>query len=212
MVTDAECQVRLPHGEGFIIEDDDRSQTPRFLADAMRNIGLSVRRRAPTSSWFALIGLHSIIGSVAIYRADCSSSKSEPHAPNPVLTSILRRLDTWYGGLEPSIRLIDRCGVVLGAAAMGADETLSESPHSIVVMIHGLLVYHGAECVLLGPPGNVVTESWWSSQSAVRWKQALLRSGMVMRAMSSAGENGKLSTPFHVFNVHVIVSSLGCCV
>ncbi|KAI9000336.1 hypothetical protein DFJ74DRAFT_697468 [Hyaloraphidium curvatum] len=98
---------------------------------------------------------------------------------------------------------MDREGVVLGAAARGADASMHESPRSTVVLIHALLIYHAAECMLLAPPGNRISREWDRGTAAARWKEGCLRSGAVLKMMASAGEEGKLSTPFHVFNVHI---------
>lgn len=201
MISDSECQLRMPKGEGFRVEE---APTPRYLADAMKNIGVESRRQAPTSAWFSLMGLHSIIGSITVYRSECASSRSEPYLPNPVLTSLLRRLDTWYAGLDPSVRLMDRQSIILGSAAIGADASLTESPRSTVVLIHGLIIYHAAEGQLTAPPGHKITAAWEESESAERWRQSCLRTGCVVRLMLSAGEESKLSTPFHIFNVYIV--------
>lgn len=232
LIADAECRGRLPVGEGFLHDDQDpspTSQKPHYIADAMANLDVKFQRTAPRSAWFSLIGLHGIIGSITVYvscwavlvprirdfelgadifrllfqRAECVASRTEPYIPNPVLEQLQKRLQTWYDGLDPSVRLMDKEGVILGPAAAAFDRTHTDGPRSVVLLLHTLLVFHAAGCLLHAPTGNIVSHGWERSPSFQLCMESAIRSGRVLKMMLIAGEESKLTTPFHVFAVHM---------
>ncbi|KAI9024212.1 hypothetical protein DFJ74DRAFT_667713 [Hyaloraphidium curvatum] len=206
LISDAECRLRLPIGEGFLHDDEDPSPTTQkahYLADAMANLDVKFQRTAPRSAWFSLIGLQGIIGSITVYRHECVASRTEPYLPNPVLEQLQKRLQTWYDGLDPSVRLMDKEGVILGPTAAAFDRSHTDGPRSVVVLLHTLLVFHAAGCLLHSPTGNLVTPGWEKSPSFHLCMESAIRSGRVLRMMLVAGEESKLTTPFHIFAVHM---------
>jgi hypothetical protein len=120
-----------------------------------------------------------------------------------VLEQIQKRLHTWYDGLDPSVRLMDKEGVILGPAAAAFDRSHADGPRSVVLLLHTLLIFHAAGCLLHAPTGNIVSTGWERSPSFHLCMESAIRSGRVLKMMLVAGEESKLTTPFHVFAVHM---------